>query len=314
MPPEDTGDIVRINHNQDKWFQLSRALAQDRTISYALRGLLAYLISKPNGWQVNTSDLIKASPAGRDKTYSLLKEGENRGYMSRRRERKEGGHFQWVTNVYESPALNPYLNQDEDDPTTSGFSVSGESRSGESRSGESRSGESRSGKAGHIEYTDLDYTDLEETEEEETEGEETEGQNDDDDGFVSTLPLMDAGGVQGGVTVAAMRTFAAESAANLLGDTWDGQERAIQRMGDEQLIALVEWLDYYDEHYERLSKKLDNPVGYILSRVKQGIRPANLAPNLDQRILDNDIPRRRHFANDGEALAAAWDRFIGGTP
>ena len=68
------------------------------------------------------------------------------------------------------------------------------------------------------------------------------------------------------------------------------------------------------EHYERLSKKLDNPVGYILSRVKQGIRPANLAPNLDQRILDNDIPRRRHFANDGEALAAAWDRFIGGTP
>ena len=111
-----------------------------------------------------------------------------------------------------------------------------------------------------------------------------------------------------------MRTFAAESAANLLGDTWDGQERAIRRMKGEQLVALVEWLDHYDRNYERLSKRLDNPTGFILGKIKKQERPHLSTVRREQlarRIIDGDTPGQRIYDSDGERLAAEWDRFLG---
>ncbi len=100
---------------------------------------------------------------------------------------------------------------------------------------------------------------------------------DDDGGFLSTLPVMDAGGVQGGVTVGlvAMRNFAAESAELSFGGDWDGRDATIASMDVNALNLLVEWLDHMERHYQRLvmDEKLDNPIGFMLSQLAKGKRP-----------------------------------------
>jgi len=290
MPLEDRGAIIRVNHGKDNpYFPMYRYLAQDKTISFDLRGMMSYLLSQPDGWQVNTKDLIKASPAGRDKVYSLLKEGERHGYMSRRRERVAGGFFQWITDAYEAPFLNPYRDQDEEGnrksdsktPTTSGKSGSGSTGSGSTGSGSTGSGSTGSGKAAHIEYTDQDYTDLDYTEGEETEGEDTEGQIDDDGGS-SPLSHWWREGVNSSLQNTGsrslretMRSYAAEIAEMGSAPDWDGRDQTIAELNDEDLILLVEWLHHVSINYERLvmDGKLDNPVGFILSNLAKHRRP-----------------------------------------
>lgn len=101
--------------------------------------------------------------------------------------------------------------------------------------------------------------------------------SDDDGGLLSTLPVMDAGGVQGGVTVGlvAMRNFAAESAELSFGGDWDGRDATIASMDVNALNLLVEWLDHMERHYQRLvmDEKLDNPIGFMLSQLAKGKRP-----------------------------------------
>ncbi len=82
---------------------------QDERLSWGARGILAYLLSKPDDWQVRTLDLIASSPAGRDAVLHILRELEVGGYLHRLRVRSEGGRFEWRTEIFESPSLNPYV-------------------------------------------------------------------------------------------------------------------------------------------------------------------------------------------------------------
>lgn len=56
-----------------------RAIEDDR-LSWAARGLLGYLLSKPDDWKVLVNDLRKRGDLGRDGIYRLLKELRTVGY------------------------------------------------------------------------------------------------------------------------------------------------------------------------------------------------------------------------------------------
>ncbi len=105
----------------------------DMRLSWGARGLLAYLLSKPNDWTINVKALINAGPAGEHKVRGLLKELMKCGYLNRIRIKHKGGTFTWESQIYETPALNP--NPSPDIQTTSRFSTSGSSTSGSSTSG-----------------------------------------------------------------------------------------------------------------------------------------------------------------------------------
>lgn len=94
--------IIRIQHDQ-KYFAVSNALFNDSQLSFEARGVMGYLLSKPNGWKARVSDLIAQSPAGRHVVQRILKELEKFGYLHREKVRKENGQFTWVSTVYESP-------------------------------------------------------------------------------------------------------------------------------------------------------------------------------------------------------------------
>lgn len=64
---------------------------QNEKLSWAARGLLAYLLSLPDNWEMHIEHLVKQGDAGRDKMYALVKELKNAGHVEHLRYRDEKG-------------------------------------------------------------------------------------------------------------------------------------------------------------------------------------------------------------------------------
>jgi hypothetical protein len=54
---------------------------EDTRLSWAARGLLGYLLSRPDDWKVMVRDLQRRGDLGRDGIYRLLKELRAVGYV-----------------------------------------------------------------------------------------------------------------------------------------------------------------------------------------------------------------------------------------
>lgn len=85
--------------------QISRAPLEDARLTWAARGLLAYLLAKPDDWRINLEDLVAASPGGRDLAYRLIHELEAYGYIQRRTSRHHGRFTAVGYTVHEQPPL-----------------------------------------------------------------------------------------------------------------------------------------------------------------------------------------------------------------
>jgi hypothetical protein len=59
-----------------------------------LRGLLAYLLSRPDNWRVIVKDLQRRGDLGRDEIYALLRELRRAGYVVYIQAREPGGRVQ----------------------------------------------------------------------------------------------------------------------------------------------------------------------------------------------------------------------------
>jgi hypothetical protein len=97
--------IIRARHDKDDpYFRLRRATAQDVQLSWAARGVITYLFSKPDNWEVRVEDLVDKGNLGRDAIYKILAELQRLGYIHRRKERQSNGTIgRWVMDVYETP-------------------------------------------------------------------------------------------------------------------------------------------------------------------------------------------------------------------
>lgn len=62
-------------------------------LSWKARGLLAYLLTKPDNWEVMMAHLINSAPDGREAVRTGLTELENAGYIVRQFTRTEKGAF-----------------------------------------------------------------------------------------------------------------------------------------------------------------------------------------------------------------------------
>ena len=87
---------------------ISNGVINDTRLSWGARGLLVYLLSKPDNWIVTTAHLEKQSDAGRHATNSLIKELKDAGYMERTRRQNKDGVIVWETNVYEMSTMSGF--------------------------------------------------------------------------------------------------------------------------------------------------------------------------------------------------------------
>ena len=66
----------------DNYAVVPNSVTEDSRLSFEARGVLCYLLAKPNNWQVQIADLQKQGSFGRDKAYRILKELREVGYLA----------------------------------------------------------------------------------------------------------------------------------------------------------------------------------------------------------------------------------------
>ena len=97
--------IIRVEKHTKNFVVINKNFLEDKRISFKAKGILTYLLSKPDNWQVMTSELIEASSDGEAAVRSALKELEKYGYYKKYPVRTENGTKidHWESLVYESP-------------------------------------------------------------------------------------------------------------------------------------------------------------------------------------------------------------------
>jgi hypothetical protein len=95
--------IIKIR-KQKNFSIISNIPLNDKSISFKAKGIWAYLMSKPEDWEVRVSNLINTSTEGRDAIYSGIKELVEAGYMNKIQHRDESGKMTGIEyQVFEDP-------------------------------------------------------------------------------------------------------------------------------------------------------------------------------------------------------------------
>lgn len=96
---------IRVEKSKENpYVILNKTGLNDPNLSWKAKGILAYLLSKPDDWKCMVNDLIKHSKDGRDATYAGLKELREHGYMIKRPLADDKGKIvEWQEVLYEMP-------------------------------------------------------------------------------------------------------------------------------------------------------------------------------------------------------------------
>jgi len=99
-------NIIRVDKTRE-YFAVSNKPFNDKRLSWEARGMMGYLLSKPDTWTVRNSDLYAQAPAGQNKVKRILAELKLYGYLVRRKTKDEAGKWCWDTIIYETPSIAP---------------------------------------------------------------------------------------------------------------------------------------------------------------------------------------------------------------
>jgi hypothetical protein len=100
---DESVPIIRANNDRD-FFIASNAAARDPRLSYKARGILMYLLSRPDDWKVIITDLVKQSTDRERAVGTGLRELRNLGYIKQKAVRDSKGRFvEWEYTIFESP-------------------------------------------------------------------------------------------------------------------------------------------------------------------------------------------------------------------
>lgn len=98
------GDVILRTHRNDNYKTISCVGLDDPTLSWQAKGLLMYLITRPDGWKFRRSHLLRLSTNKEHSFRGVLRELRSHGYLCTKAHRGPDGTFwgqQW--QVSESP-------------------------------------------------------------------------------------------------------------------------------------------------------------------------------------------------------------------
>lgn len=84
---------------------VSNVALRDRTLSFRARGILAYMLSLPDGASTSTPQLAQRSLEGRDAVRTAVAELATAGYVTRTKYRDLTGVWRWELTVYDRPQV-----------------------------------------------------------------------------------------------------------------------------------------------------------------------------------------------------------------
>lgn len=107
--------IIRVEHKRRYTVIADRSL-KDSRLSFRATGVLAYLLSLPDGTDISGRRLCQAKREGRDATLAALTELEDAGYLTRsRRQNQADGRWTTLCTVVEVAPENQTPNPDSQD-------------------------------------------------------------------------------------------------------------------------------------------------------------------------------------------------------
>ena len=91
--------ILRIHRRENPFVQIDKRPLEDSRLSWRAKGILAYLLSKPNDWTVRTEDILAHGTEGRDAVRSAMGELKETGYAKLQ---NTAGGREWI--IMEEPS------------------------------------------------------------------------------------------------------------------------------------------------------------------------------------------------------------------
>jgi hypothetical protein len=82
---------------------LGNEVLRDSRLSFCARGILAYLLSQPDGKRDDIRTLAERTPEGRERVASAMRELEKLGYLTRTKKRTPDGHIYTELEVFDGP-------------------------------------------------------------------------------------------------------------------------------------------------------------------------------------------------------------------
>lgn len=107
--------IFRVMKNKDNpYVMVDRRPIDNPKLSYKAKGILTYLLSRPDGWEVNVPDLVNHGIDGPAAIRTGLKELGAAGHIKYNPHREGGYIKKWVIEVYEVPNATAQSNEGEE--------------------------------------------------------------------------------------------------------------------------------------------------------------------------------------------------------
>ena len=104
MRSSESSGIIRTR-KRNNYTVVDKTPFEDERLTWAARGVLAYLLTKPDDWKVRVNDLLRKAPGcGRDQMRRIIAEIEAYGYMTREKVwNPQTKQIDWETIVHEAP-------------------------------------------------------------------------------------------------------------------------------------------------------------------------------------------------------------------
>jgi len=110
--------IIRTARPYERFTVLDNNVLRDPALSFRARGVLSYILSLPDGAQIDSATLSGRGVEGRDAIRTALAELASVGYLHRQRTQDAGGLWRTVSLVYDRPVKKPEENSAHDETPT----------------------------------------------------------------------------------------------------------------------------------------------------------------------------------------------------
>lgn len=99
--------VIRVK-KRHRYVSLDQRLVEDERLPWAARGVLVYLLAKPDDWTIRVEDLRRRGDLGRDAIYKVFEVLRRYGYLQREQQRDARGRLaKTLYTVFEIPVASP---------------------------------------------------------------------------------------------------------------------------------------------------------------------------------------------------------------